>query len=355
MFEYLIFIFIGAVLFLVADITRKSGFDRLTIDRYINKNKLNINEEFTITTVVENKKRLSISYLNLKQALPSNVILSKSFEGEDLYKFKIGKNQRIKRSVKGKISKRGVYLFDGIEASVGDMFGFSFNTKKFDNYNEVIVYPKLVAIENFKVKNLGSLGDRVIRRWLAEDNLYIKGIRDYSVNDRMKDINWKASSRMSKLMVNEYDSTSNMKLSIILNVQCGEPYWKNIKPELIEKAIEMSISLTKSSIKFGVETGFYTNAMLTGMSSREFKGVLPSLKSFEIVAEICARIGYDINGDLDVYFKKNRNIFDRNTVYVLITCFMNDNIKSQISAMRRLGINLKIIDVSCDDGVYYER
>lgn len=354
MLKYLIFIFIGAILFVLADVTRKRGFQRLTVIRNVDKYKLNVDEVFTISTIIENKKMLPIFYLNLKQSMPNNVILSSAQGGEDLYNFKIGKNQRIKRSVKAKITKRGVYVLEDMEVSLGDMFGFSLDTKKFNSYNEIIVYPKSPPIKSFKVNNIGNSGDRIIRRWLAEDNLYSKGIRDYSQSDRMKDINWKASSRMMKLMVNEFDSTSNKKLDVILNVQGGEPYWKYIKPSLIEKSIELTMAIAKNSIKIGVETGFYTNAMLSGASSKKFKGIKSSLKSFLLIAETCARVGYDTKVSLKDYLKTSNIIFNRNTVYVIITSYMDEEIKEQISVMKKYGINVKIIYVSEDEGIYYE-
>ncbi len=354
MWEYLIFIIIGIILFSLANITRKRGFDKLTIIRYIDKNKLNVDEVFTITTVVENKKKLPISYLNLRQIMPKNVILSGTLGGDDLYNFKIGKNQRIKRSVKASISKRGVYTFQDMEVSLGDMFGFAFDTKNFNNFNEILVYPKLMPIKSFQVKNMASFGDKVIRRWIDQDNLYIKGIRDYSGSDRMKDINWKVSSRMMKLMVNEFDSTSNKKMALVLNVQCGEPYWKYIKPNLIEKSLELIMAIARSSIKIGVDTGFYTNAMLAGISSNKFKGVQPSLKSFSFIGQMCARVGYDVRVDFKDYLQNSSIAFNRDTIYIIVTSFMDEGIKNQISTMKKSGLNVKIVSIGEDEGIYYE-
>lgn len=354
MWQYLIFVIIGIILFLLANITRKKGFDKLVIIRYIDKKKVKVDEVFTITTVAENNKRFPISYLNLRQILPENVVLSSGTCGEDLYNFSIGKNQRIKRSVKASISKRGVYIFQNMEVSLGDMFGFAFYTKNFNNFNEILVYPKIMPIKSFQVKNMASFGDKVIRRWIDQDNLYIKGIRDYAGSDRMKDVNWKASSRMMKLMVNEFDSTSNKKLALVLNVQGGEPYWKYIKPHLIEKSLELVMAIARSSIKIGVDTGFYTNAMLSGIDSKKFKGIQPSLKSFSLIGEMCARVGYDLRVNFEDYLQNSSSIFNRDTVYIIVTNFMDEGIKNQILAMKKSGLNVKILSIGEDEGIYYE-
>lgn len=355
MFEYLIFIFIGVILFTLADVTRKKGFDKLSISRHIDKNKVNINEECTITTIIENKKNFPISYLNLRQAIPGNIVLANTSGEMDNYKFKIGKNQRIKRSVKARAGKRGVYLFGNIDASIGDMFGFALTSKVYNSFNEIVVYPRVLPVNKFKVKNIGNLGDRVIMRWIAEDNLYIKGIRDYTANDRMKDIDWKAASRSGRLVVKEYDNSSNMKIAVILNVQCGEPYWKNINADLIEKSIELSVSIVKSATRMGIDAGFYTNAMLVGAYSENFKGINPALNSFGLILETCARISYDVRINFKEYLQKNINNFYRDTVYVLITNFLDDEIKNKISAIEKAGINFKIIDMSQDEEIYYDK
>ena len=40
-----------------------------------------------------------------------------------------------------------------------------------------------------------------VYKMIHKDPLYIKGIREYNVEDRMKDIHWKSSLKMKKLMV----------------------------------------------------------------------------------------------------------------------------------------------------------
>jgi len=122
-----------------------------------------------------------------------------------------------------------------------------------------------------------------------KDTLYVKGIREYNVEDRMKDIHWKSSLKMDKLMVKEYDFTSDRELTIIVNAQCGEPYWGSIQPAIIENGIKVAASLASIAIKEGVATGMWTNCQLVGVDTRISSEVYPDINALKKIMELYNR------------------------------------------------------------------
>jgi len=315
-------------------------------------------EEFILTTTIENNKRLPISFLTLSEKMPIAIEFvsdnNQFKEGTDLWhlsKYTISWYERKRRIYKLKCSQRGAYILRDINVTVGDLFGFSAETIPTEDFLEFLVYPKLINIENFQFANTNFQGDNYVKRWIHQDPLYIKGIREYNVEDRMKDIHWKSSLKMDKLMVKEYDFTSDRELTMIVNAQCGEPYWGNIQPVLIENAIKVAASLASIAIKQGVPSGMWTNSQLVGVETKIPAEVYPDINALRKIMELSARMSYSVTVKLSDYLRSKVSEFNRNSTYVIITPYLDEESANILSKLKRRGILLKIIDVSINGDV----
>ncbi|MCB2289963.1 DUF58 domain-containing protein [Clostridium sp. CS001] len=341
------------IIFFIGEFTRKRGFDNLKITRSIDKDRIMPDEEFMLTTTIENNKRLPISFLTLSEKMPIDIEFvsdnNQFKEGTDLWhlsKYTIGWYERKRRVYKLKCRRRGAYILRDINVTVGDLFGFSAETIATEDFLELLVYPRLMSIEDFQFANTNFQGDNYVKRWIHQDPLYIKGIREYNVEDRMKDIHWKSSLKMNKLMVKEYDFTSDRELTMIVNIQCGEPYWGNIQPALIENAIKVAASIAAIAIKQGVPSGMWTNSQLIGVETKIPAEVYPDINALRRIMELSARMSYSVTVKLSEYLTSKISEFNRNSTYVIITPYLDEESANILSKLKRRGILLKIIDVS---------
>lgn len=346
---YFIYVFIVTI----GELTKKKGFEKLKIIREIEKNRVFEGESFTIQTVVENNKWLPVSFLLLKEKMVNTFQYEEGAncvkEGINLFhfsKYSISKYERRKRSYTIKAEKRGTYIIKDIELTIGDIFGFSAESKELIDYKEILVYPRVKKLKDYKFSTINLIGDNIIKRWIYKDPLYIKGIREYNVEDRMKDIHWKASLKMNNLMVKEYDYTSERELVIIVNVQCAEQHWREIQPRPIENAIKIAVSLAAKSLKEGIPTGMWTNAKIVTMASKHTREVKASTTSMNAVMELCARMDRTTEMDFQEYLMKQRYEFSNNCTYVIITPYLNDQSAGILSKLSKAGYDLKLIDVS---------
>lgn len=353
MIGYFAFITLLIFLLTLAEYTRQRGFDKLTIKRESDKLAVSEGEEFKITINIENNKWLPISFLLLKEKVPGNIefTLEESLRryiefNYHVTRYNINWFEKIRRSYSYKAYKRGTYLLKEIEVSIGDVFGFFSRDVVIDDYLELLVYPKLVDLKKVEFNTTSLYGDNIIRRWIYKDPLYIKGIREYSVEDRMKDIHWKTSLKMNKLMVKDYDYTSEMELVIIVNVQCGDPYWQSIIPKDIERAISVGASFAKQALKEGIPVGMQTNSQLLSYGNPLSKGVAPSLNSFKNIMELCARIDYTPRLAFNEFLTQEGKYFNKNRTYLIITSHLNAEAVSLLGKLRRTGFLIKLLDVS---------
>lgn len=350
---YIIFIIVGLGLIYLGETTRIKGFENLNIKRVIEKNMVKIGEEFKITTIIENNKFLPISFLILKEYMPKSIEYISSFkvskaENNFVYEsnYTIGSHERVKRTYRVVANKRGTYMINDMECTIGDIFGLSYNNKEIEDPKEILVYPKEININKIVFNNKGLQGDVIIKRWIYEDPLFIKGVRDYTPESRMKDVHWKASSRLGKLMVKEYDHTSDMQFNIILNVQCGKLSFQSINMKLIEKSIEVAAAVAKGILINGIPVGIDTNAMLTSFDGMcKFK-IEPSLNSLDKILQFCARVGYDARIPLYEYLKRNVKNFSTNSTYILITSYLDEECENMLSKLARSGYSIKVIDMT---------
>ena len=357
--EYITFIFVALILIMVGDITRKKGFDKLTIKRKVDREAIVEGEEFKITTIIENKKLLPISYLRIEEEIPSKLPrISEESEPDTsngmLYytsKYSILWFERIKKTYTSKGVRRGTYNIRNMKITIGDVFGFSSISENIEDSIEILVYPRIMDFRKFNFESTNIQGDNIVKRWIYKDPLYIRGIREYNVEDRMKDIHWKSSLKMNKLMVKDYDYTSEREVILIVDVQCGEPYWGSIMEDIVENIIRIAASLAQEAIKQGIATGMWTNSQIIGFNNDFDEQVHPSLNSFQSIMELCARMDYFPRKEFYKFLNDREQEFNNSYTYILITSYLNSESQNILAKFRRAGVLIKIIDVSKDGTV----
>lgn len=342
-----------AVLLLVAYFTRKKGYDNLNVYRKISQNHIEEGKNLNITIVVENNKWLPISFLNLAEELPGGIEAvycetdsSDSSRSLHITRYNILWYERIKRtySIVGK--KRGTYLLRSIDMTIGDMFGLSAENKTIENYIEILVYPRLIDLKHLNFDNKSLMGDNIVKRWIHKDPLYIRGIKEYSSEDRMKDIHWKSSLKMNKLMVKDYDYTSDNEMIIISNLQTYEIYWETTDNNISEMIIRISASIAAEISKEHVPVGMWTNAFIKSYNSEFMSEIIPSLNSFKNIIELSARMDIIARKSFKDYIMNMMPNFNKDCTYIIVAAFLTDEDINILIKLSKHGICIKLVDAS---------
>lgn len=356
--EYFIFIFLFLLFLVIARLTRNIGYKNLKIYRKAAVKSVKEGEELDISIVIENNKWLPISFLCLTEIIPSDINVvgnEKKSELASYYshvtKYSILWKERVKRTYTVIGEKRGTYLLRNIKTSLGDIFGFVNESREMEDYIEILVMPKLIDIDRLKFESRSTMGNTIVKRWIYKDPLYIKGIREYTVEDRMKDIHWKSSLKMNKFMVKDYDNTSDHEVIFIINVQAGEPYWDVVNVDAVERGIKVSTSLAAEFIRKCVPAGIWTNAHIRSYLSEYKSEVQPSLNALKSIMELSARMDYIAQSDFNEYLNKMSRYFNSKCTYIVVTSFLDEKSIGTLYKLKKHGINLKLVDVSNDGSV----
>lgn len=345
---FLVFLIIVIISYKFAKSIQNNGFKNLDVYRESKNRCVTEGENFEITIVLENKKKKPLSFVLVTEKIPIEVF---NREYDNVTQYHLEGYQRIKKTYIIPTSKRGVYLFKEIKVVIGDIFGFFTVEKKIEDYLEFVIYPKVKNMNNLKFESTSQQGDSIIKRWIFKDPLSVKGIREYAYGDRMKDIHWKSTLKMNKLMVKEYDFTSEKEFVTILNVQCGKTYWICSNKSSVDKGVDVALSISDSAIKQGIKTALWTNATIRNYSNKSIKGMTISSMSLKPILELCARMYYMPKLSFSDFLKQQLSKFKPNKTYVIVTSFLSKEDVNLLLGLKNNGISLKIIDVSNDENL----
>lgn len=242
------------ITYMVNNFTLNHGFNNLSYKLQVEKNTGEIGEEIEIQSTIENKKAMAVSFLKVSEIFPRFFNIR-----TNTYSLFIMPYQRVKRSYKVCVERRGLYLLEDVKLEIGDFIGFDLNRKLIKIQEELMIYPKKIDIRE-NLQPIGSFtGDISVKRWIIDDPLMTIGIREYTGNEAERFIHWPSSLRHGNLMVKNFDFTSDNSVLIILNVETMKPSWKAVEEELTEKVISLARGVMEEFEDAKIPYGFACN------------------------------------------------------------------------------------------------
>lgn len=323
---YLLF-FLFLLGLIINSLSKKYILSQISYFRELSKKTLEIGEEFFITTIVENKKILPVTFLQIVEQLPSIVeykfktekFITKDFLYHTMTFFLLP-FQRIKRRYVATCKSRGRYIFGEISLFGGDFIGVNVSTKTFNFNQDIVVLPKKINVEKSLIPHGNYNGDMSVRRWIIEDPTMIIGIKDYTGQEPAKTIHWPSSLKYGKLMVKNFDFTYENTAMIILNVECTRPYWLKIDEEAIESCISITRGVGEIFEERKIPFGFVTNALIYGLLLGE-NVIHPSSGEYHLntFLEYLGRTSYNVSIPLENILREFSGKNFLISTYVIIT------------------------------------
>ena len=170
---------------------------------------------------------------------------------------------------------RGAFVIGPLSLRSGDLFGFFSEQERYENTEQILVYPRIVSMEDLGLPPRHPLGDSRAMRQLIADPTRTIGVREYRPEDSFRFINWKATAKLQKTQVKVFEPTVSLQLGIFLNLDTFERPWEGIDYTRAESAITAAASLASHSIEERYLVGMYANGVLSG--SDQSLRIRPSL------------------------------------------------------------------------------
>ena len=171
----------------------------------------------------------------------------------------LGWYQRLTRRYSVQCLKRGYFALGPATIRSGDLFGFFQKETTEEKLDYLLVYPRVVPLEDLGIPSKAPFGDIRVRRHLFEDPVRVVSTRDYSPGDPLRRIHWKATARLRHLQSRVFEPTTTVDLALFLDVRTVEaPLWGRVE-QLLETAVIAAASIASHAVQKGYRVGLYAN------------------------------------------------------------------------------------------------
>lgn len=250
------------MMFIYKFIYRRLWEKDLTVDLSFGQSYVYAGETTQLKERIENHKRMPVAPLEVRFRVKrgirfqetDNTSVSDYVYKRDIYAL-LGR-QRITRTMQMECDKRGVYAIEDLSMITYSLLHEDTYRKKEDTDAKIYVFAKRTNIEDVLRAGENLMGDRESDKKYLEDPFAFASIRDYTMQDPMKNINWKASAKTGDLMVNTFTSMKNEKMMIYLDVE-DRGILK--KEHLVEESISVAATLFQKLMSKGMEVGIAIN------------------------------------------------------------------------------------------------
>lgn len=155
--------------------------------------------------------------------------------------------------------KRGEYRFGSLNIFAESQMGLLSRRFQFDQEDNVAVYPAFHDLKKYELiafsDRLNQVGNHTQRR--IGHTLEFDQIKNYTIGDDPRDINWKASARSADLMINQYrDERSQQVWSIIDKGRLMKMPFEGLT--LLDYAINATLTFSNIVLKKEDKAGLIT-------------------------------------------------------------------------------------------------
>lgn len=242
------------------------ALDDVTFDTYPSIATVDPEEVFTITSVIENKKRMPVSFLRVRESLPEEItIFGEGVETKRdtngvtrlSYSLYLKGKGKVTRTITASLPKRGRYFLRGAALYGGDFLGLQENVGYSYVTKEIVVLPAKAQSPALEDAMGGFLGELSVNRFIMEDPILTLGFREYTGAEPMRAISWSQSAKGMGMMVKKYDYTTEPSVTVLLSVQGGSG-------NEIEGCFSLTRGVCEALEAKGIRYDFLTNATSAG-------------------------------------------------------------------------------------------
>ena len=325
---------------------------RLDYRRRLSQDHVFFGDEISFEIELTNRKPLPLPWLHIEDELPEQVTLLKGKTQESSEDRVILNNimpinmyHRITRRFPVLCSQRGCFVFGPTRLKSGDLFGFFRRSLNIDTTDTLMVYPRLVPLEELGIPSHQFFGDIRLRQHLFQDPVLTAGVREYAPGDSLKRIHWKSTARLGRLQTKQFEPTTTVDISIFLDVRTLKPpYWGSIH-QLQELGIITAASISQAALEWGFRTGLYVNQI-----TRFSHGLVRVPHSqhpaqLERILEALAQVHQAENITVSKYIRQEAVALPWGSTIMAISAQPDEVLVNTLMDMKRLGRSVVLVQV----------
>jgi uncharacterized protein (DUF58 family) len=252
-FFYLLYALVG--FYILGRLWARRSLASVTISRSHDQRAF-LGEPLTVQVKVQNGSWLPVLWLRLGDTVPAGLGTGATFR--HILSLLPREEQDLSYTLYSR--RRGYYPFGPLVSRGGDLLGTNTYENRYEDDDYVIVYPKIIPLQELGFPSHSPSGNLPSRERLFEDPSRIRGVRDYQPGDSLKRMDWKTSARVGKLQVRRLEPAIALETAIFLNLSRGD-YPPEQRLAATELGIVVAASLAVHVVEMRQAVGLYSNGL----------------------------------------------------------------------------------------------
>ena len=297
-------------------------------------------EGILLNLSVVHKKWIPLFWLEIEQELPDRLVNGRRRAPSRFIRQRVrwitflGGREQIQWKSRVECRARGDYVLGPVHLRSGDLFGLFPRERILPCFKPVLVYPRIVPIDQLGAPMRELSGQRSVPVNVLEDTSLTMGSREYRWGDSWKHIHWKASARTGRLQARQFEFSSHLSLLLLLDAHSfSRPEFSD--GEVFELAVTTVASLAHQAYLEKSAVGFIANSA-PGIKIPVHSGRSQLLLILEALARVEARSELP----LKEFLERNRDSLVMGKTLIVVTGGPDPSTLSLIRKLQREGFSV---------------
>ncbi len=196
-------------------------------------------EDIRVVGQVQNKGDALLENVEIQESLPAQISPGK---GTNHVFASLSPHGSVELSLEFDNPGRGHYLIGPLTARVRDAFGLYLSERRLEAETLVVMpKPERIRGTDLRPRHLGPWAGTIPSRTSGVGTEFYS-LRGYLPGDDLKRVNWKASARANRLIVNETEAERVTDVMVLLDTDVT--FFESSEAELFEQSVKAAASMT---------------------------------------------------------------------------------------------------------------
>ena len=340
-----------AVVWMAARLWERYCFRKVSYERKVGRRRAFIGDSIDYSVSLTNDKPLPLIWVEVQDSFPEGlelqgaVVRGASLETNRHHSITTSllPYQRATWNFKMQCARRGYHRIGPVRMRSSDIFGFSATETRLSAVNDLLVYPRVVDLEQLATPPQHPFGASRGGLPLFHDTSRARGARDYRPEDPLKHIDWKATARARKLQTRIFDPSVSMNIIVALNGSTSDYAWLGTNRRLFERAVTAAASAIALADRRGYSYGLISNAVASYSGKWLSVPVGASSQQLTITLEALAMSAPYVVSMLPNVFRAERDNLPLGATVIFVTASLTDSIPEQLLAFSDSGYRTSVL------------
>jgi len=339
------------VLAVAARIWDRYAFRAVSHSRSISRQRAFIGDTVDYSVSLDNDKVLPLIWVDIQDSFPDGLDLTgATMRGTGL---EINRQHTITTSLlpyqkatwKYSLTclERGYHRIGPVRLRTGDIFGFSSAETRYNQFDHLLVFPRVVDLEGILFPPEHPLGEIRGSKPIYHDTNRVVGQRDYQPRDPLKHIDWKATARARRLQTKVFEPVVSLNMLIVMNGSTRDYTWQGSNRRLFERTVTVAASAANLADRRGYSYGVVSNAVASYTGKWINVPMGASSSQLSMALEALAMAAPYVVAPLAEVLNAERDSLPAGTTVLLVTATLGDSLVNDIAGIRDHGCQVMVL------------